>query len=539
MKWSSESHRGAAAHARNGAISRWVLVALALVGVSAAATVIPRKPVEDPLSFVVESVKRAPLEITITERGNLESSNSVTLACHVEGEAGTGILEIVPEGSRVEKDQVVIKLDASKLRNDAAAQQIVVEQAIATLKTAEKDLEIQKTQKESDIATAKLKLELAVLDLDKFKFGEYEQDLSTLDGDVELATADHNRAKDRLEFIQRLERKGYARLSELEIERNLARKAEIAQNVANKKKEVLTNFTYKRKLAELQANAVEFAHELKRVELKADAALAKKEADVTAAQLKFEVEKSKLDRLRSQIEMCVIRAPRDGLAVYINTRPGGGHWGSEPLIYPGAKVKELQGIVDLPDFNNMQVNARIHESKIAMVREGLPVTIRIDAHAGETYHGTVALVSPVAASSNWPNFNLKEYVTIIKITDETSRVSVLKPGETAEIEILVEQVAPVLQAPVQSFVERGGRHFAWLLASRGPVRREVELGRSNDQFIEVVGGLTEGDKVVLAPRNVLPKEVSRLEEELPIATPSPDSPHLLEPRELSLNSPGK
>src|SRR5262245_1488794 len=509
--------------ARRGAISKWLLFVPSLIGVSAAGMFISHDHVDELPNLVVETVRRAPFEITITERGNLESGNSVTLACRVEGEAGTGILEIVPEGTHVQKDQIVAKLDASKLRNDANEQQIVVEQAVATLKTAEKDLEIQKTQNESDIATATLKLELALLDLDKFRDGDYEQDLSTVEGEVELATADLARAKDKHAFTHRLERKGYARMSEVVTDGYLVRKAEIAQHVAHKKRDVLTKFTYKRQLAELQANTVEFGHELERVRLKADAALVKKEADLSAARLKYEVEKSKLERLRTQIELCVICAPRDGIVVHINTRPGGGRWGSEPLIYAGAKVKELQGIIDLPDFSNMRVNARIHESKIAMVRDGLDVTIHIDAHPGEKYHGKVTMVSPVALSGNWPNFNLKEYATIIKITDEPSRTKMLKPGETSEIEILVEQVPPVLQAPMQAFVERGGRHFAWVLESARPVRREVKLGRSNELVIEIIDSIDERDRVVLTPRIALTKESGRLEEELPITAPSADS----------------
>jgi hypothetical protein len=197
------------------------------------------------------------------------------------------------------------------------------------------------------------------------------------------------------------------------------------------------------------------------------------------------------------------------------------------LIYEGAKVKERQAIINLPDVSNMQVNARIHESKIDMVRESLPATIRVDALPGEIFHGEVSMVSLVPMSGNWPNINLKEYVTFIKITDETSKTSSLKPGLTAEVEILIDRLSSALQAPITAFVERGGRHFAWVLVNGQPVRREVKIGKSNELATQVIEdeslygrnqGLKEGESVVLNPRTVLPKEVALLEEEIPATT---------------------
>ncbi len=503
---------------RRGAIGKVLLVAIIVLGAAGGVLAWQGKLLSrggEKSQLIVEPVKRGPLEITITERGNLESANNQTLVCMVEGEAGTGILKIVDEGTLVEKDQVLVELDSSKLRNDATAQQIVVEQAAATLKTAEKNVEIQITQNDSDIAAAQLKLDLAVLDLKKYEEGEYEQLKNTIKGEIELAFEEQSRAKDKYDFTKRLIKKGYAKQSEVEADRVALSKANINLSVAEEKLTVLNNFTAKRQIAELHANSIEFERELSRVKLKAAAALAKYEADLSAARLKYEVEKSTYDKIQRQLEYCTIRAPRDGLVVYVNQRQGGFRGGSEPLIYEGAKVKERQPIINLPDVKNMQVNARVHESKISMVRKGLPATIHLDAKAGETFHGEVSTVSLVPTSGNWPNVNLKEYITFIKLTDEIEKVSQLKPGLTAEVEILIDRLSDVLQVPVQSFVERGGRHFAWVVEGEKIVRKEVKIGDSNDQVTQVVSGLVEGEKVVQTPRTVIPKEIVQLEEDVP------------------------
>jgi HlyD family secretion protein len=477
-----------------------------------------------PSNLILETVKRAPLEISITERGSLESAANMTLTCLVEGEAGTGILKIVEEGTRVTKDQVLVELDSSRLKNEATQQEIVVEQAQAAMKNAEKNVEIQKTQNESDIAAAELKLKLALLDREKYINGDFLQETKTIQGEIQLANEDLTRAQEKYAFTQRLIKKGYATQSELEADRIAVAKATIALSVADEKLRVLKDFTHERQLAEKESNAQEYERELARVKLKAEAALTQYEADFRAKTLTHQVEKEQFEKVKRQLQVCIIKAPRDGLVVYANTRTGGRGGSNEPLIFEGAKVKERQAIINLPDVSNMQVNARIHESKIDMVREGLPATIRVDALPGEVFRGTVNVVSLVPMSGNWPNFNLKEYITYIKITDESSKVSSLKPGLTAEVEILIDQIASTLQAPITAFVERGGRHFAWTLVDNKPVRREVKTGKSNELSTQIIEdeslygkdqGLKEGDTVVLNPRTVLAKEVTKLEEDVP------------------------
>jgi hypothetical protein len=202
------------------------------------------------------------------------------------------------------------------------------------------------------------------------------------------------------------------------------------------------------------------------------------------------------------------------MVVYSND--DGRNRSSGPQIYEGAVVRERQPLIDLPDVTKMQVSARIHESKIALVREGLTATVHVDANAGKSYHGNVRQVALVPNSASWPNRELKEYAAVVELTDQADEIAALKPGMTAVVEILADRLEAALQAPVQSFVERGGRYFTWVVDSEdGPQRHEIRPGKSNDKMIEIVDGLLEGDAVVLNPRSALPVEVAALEEQIP------------------------
>jgi HlyD family secretion protein len=463
-----------------------------------------------------EVVRRAPFEVKVTERGNLESANNLTLRCQVEGggaTAGTTILKIVEEGSLVETGQVVVELDSARLRDEALAQQIKLDAAQAALKTAQADVAIQKMQNESDLATAELNLELARLDLRKAKDGEHVQQKKISTGEIAMAGEYLKRAMDRWNFTERLMRKGFTTTKVLDADRVAVAKAKIDYDSARGKRKVLDDFTQKRELAELEANVAFDEQEVTRVKLRGDAASAQRERTLLARSRTFFLETQRHKKLMGQIEACTIRSPRSGIVVHANTIDGG-RSSPTPLVYEGATVRERQPLIHLPDLSQMRVQARVHESKITMLSTGLEAAVRVDAEPGETFQGIVEQVSLIPNSASWPNVNLKEYAVTIRLTDDPSRLVQLKPGMTAEVEVLVDRRESALQAPIQACVERSGRYFAWVVDAESHLERhEVRIGKTSEGALEIIDGLDVGEQVVLNPRSVLADEIAMLEQE--------------------------
>jgi len=157
-----------------------------------------------------------------------------------------------------------------------------VEQAAATLKTAETNLEIQEKQNESDIAAAKQKLELAILDLEKYKDGDYEQEKNTISGEIKLAQEELTRALDKYAFTSGWLKKDMPSKARSKPIASPSKKRNQSRRRRGKLR-VLENYTSKRQIAELESNSKEFERELARVKLKAEASLAKYRADLSAA----------------------------------------------------------------------------------------------------------------------------------------------------------------------------------------------------------------------------------------------------------------
>lgn len=471
------------------------------------------------LNLLTATVVRAPLELKVVERGSLESAANVTLRSEVEG--ANAIIKIVEEGTQASKGQLLVELDSSTLRSSQSVQQILVKTAETALDQSQKAVEIQKNLNETNIAAGKLKYELAQLDLEKYRNGEHRQLQNSIAGEITLAEEDYARAKEYYQFTKRLSKKGYVGSSNVEAERVALTKAEIGLQAAQEKLRLLNNYEHPRQLAEKTALALDTKRDQTRIANKAAAALIQAQSLVNRHLLTTQIERLKLERINGQIEACTIFAPQDGLVVYANEKNGRGS-SQDRTIRERALVRQRQPIINLPDVTRMQVNARIHESKIDLVAAGLPAQIRVDALPGRVFEGEVTSVSLVPLSANWPNVDLQEYSTIVGVHSSPETLS-LKPGLTAEVEILIERLTNVLQLPIQCVVERGGRHFAFVLDDGEPVRRELITGSSNEVVVQIKEGLDEGEVVVENPRSALSEMLDDLEQEVPADAGQPMS----------------
>ena len=88
-----------------------------------------------------------------------------------------------------------------------------------------------------------------------------------------------------------------------------------------------------------------------------------------------------------------------------------------------------------------------------------------------------------------------KYDTIIELPN----VGGLKPGMTAEVEVIIARHTDVLKVPVAAVVQTEDGDFCWVQTTEATTKIPLLLGDSNDVFVEVKQGLKEGDKVVLNP----------------------------------------
>jgi len=479
--------------------NKWALAAvLALLvlslGVRKAVTARSSGPDSLDGNISIFEVEQGPLTISVSCSGTIKAREQEVIKCEVEGQ--TTILSIIPEGERVQRGDLLIELDASRLQDERVDQEIRVQNAEAAFISAREQLEVVKNQATSDVDKAKLELQFAEEDLKNFVAGEFPKQLKEADARVTLSKGTRTRAVERVEGSERLAERNFITRTELEADRQDALKAQLDLELAEDEKQLLTDFTYKRELAQLESDARQADMALERTQRKASADVVQAEADLKAKESEYIRQKSKLEKIEEQIAKTQVYAPADGLVVYATSSQGSWRGNAEPLA-EGQEVRERQELIHLPTGSSFMAEVDVHEASLTKIKQGLPVYITVEALPGSSFQGEVVSVAPLPdAQSVWMNPDLKVYNTDIDIEGDATG---LRTGMTCLAEIIVEEYDDAVYVPVQAVVRVGGRPTVYLAKGKKAEAREVELGLDNNRMVRILVGLTPGERVLLTP----------------------------------------
>ena len=451
----------------------------------------PWRP-EKPKLGATHLVTRDDRVIPIRESGTVQAVKSIHIESEVEGQVR--IISIIPEGTLVKKDDLLVELDSSQLQDKLRQQEISLASAQASLTETQEALEIQKEQSKSDITAVELKLEFAGIDLKKYVEGDWPQEKREAQAEITIAEEELKRARNKLKWTEKLEGEGFVTRSELEADALAVKKAELDLVRAREKLRILEKYAYPRKLKELESKVEEAKRELARVNHKARAQLLQKQADLRAKQATFALEEQKLTKIKDQIDKCRIAAPAPGLVVYFSGR-WGRRWGASEIIQEGTMVRQRQKMITLPDVSAMRVEVSIHESAVDKVKPDQKVSITVDALPTRRFEAHVKSVAAIADSqSSWLNPDLKKYRTEVHIDSEPEG---LKPGMSAKVEIVVAELKNVVNVPIQAVTEHQKRECCYVVVDDHLEMRVVKLGMADDKRVVVEEGLAPGERVLL------------------------------------------
>ncbi len=456
------------------------------------ATVLWFVPFNKKSNIITAPATRGELVITVSERGELESSKSTDVLCEIEG--GAKIATIIEPGTLVKKGEELCKFDVNQLNESIGKQEVLWEQADGKAKAAQSDFEAQKDKSAQEIAKAELAYKLAKLDNDSYEVGEYQVELDKRKGAIELAKKELQEAEDNLEFTRELAKKGLAQLEQVRVQELGVENKKYLYKQQQADLMVFETFTKTRKMTELKGKADEAKMVLDQTKKIQAAALAKAETDMKAAAKTADLEKKQFDRVREQLSKSVLVAPQDGIVIYARRR----YWDEgDSGIRPGAQVFFQQPILTLPDLNRMQVKVRVHESVVKKVQKGQTATLQIEALPGVVLHGTVVSIA-TQAQQQWRS-GVKEYETVVSVDDLPPNAG-LRPGMSADVKILLKTVPDALTVPVQAVTEFDSKHVVYVETALGVERREVKVGENNETLVQILEGLAEGERVALDAR---------------------------------------
>jgi RND family efflux transporter MFP subunit len=184
---------------------------------------------------------------------------------------------------------------------------------------------------------------------------------------------------------------------------------------------------------------------------------------------------ARLDELRINLQNTVIVSPVNGFV-------------ARRAADPGAFVGQNAPVVDVVDIGRVRLVANVVEKDMKSLQTGDDTQVGVDAFPGEVFSGRIARVAPVLDPAT------RTATIEIEIPNPGFR---LKPGMYARVTVTTDERKDALVVPGNAVVDTGGRRGVFLAAENNTVSfRAVTVGVEESSQIEILDGLSEGDRVV-------------------------------------------
>ena len=154
----------------------------------------------------------------------------------------------------------------------------------------------------------------------------------------------------------------------------------------------------------------------------------------------------------------------------------------------GASVGTDANLFKIIDLSRVWIDANVFEKDLARVRMGQEVKVNLPALPGSTYTGRVILIDSVVDP---------ETRTIKVRTEVANPDSRLKPDMFANVEIVTDLNRSAISIPQTAVLNDGGKTVVFVAEGNGYQKREVHTGIQNGDRLEIVEGLSPGEKVVV------------------------------------------
>ncbi|HJS19836.1 MAG TPA: efflux RND transporter periplasmic adaptor subunit [Anaerolineales bacterium] len=189
---------------------------------------------------------------------------------------------------------------------------------------------------------------------------------------------------------------------------------------------------------------------------------------------------ARVDAAQATLKLASIIAPFDATV-------------TEAYPLPGDQVSAGSTAFRIDDLTSLFVDVDVSEVDINSVEVGQPALLTFDAILGREYHGEVVEVAEVGTSDQ----GVVNFKVTVELTDADENV---KPGMTAAVNIVVEEIEDVVLVPNRAVRLSEGERVVYLLIEGESVKREIRLGSSSDTMsVLAVGDVKEGDVVILNP----------------------------------------
>ena len=217
------------------------------------------------------------------------------------------------------------------------------------------------------------------------------------------------------------------------------------------------------------------------------------DARILAAREQVRVAEHQVVLAKTNLDDTVIRAPFSGVAISKDAQPGET---VSPVSAGGGFTRT--GICTIVDMQSLEIEVDVNEAYINRVRSGQDVSAALDAYPDFPIPARVITTVPTAdrqKATVLVRIGFNELDPRI-LPDMGVKVTFLRDDEGAG----APAARPVALVPKSAIRAQGDQQYAFVVSSNGIVdRRAVKIGGADGDRLEVLAGLTAGERVVVSP----------------------------------------
>jgi len=199
------------------------------------------------------------------------------------------------------------------------------------------------------------------------------------------------------------------------------------------------------------------------------------EAAYKQRQLDYANRSEDFKNLQFQLNWTKIRALSEG---YVTER----------LIEVGDRVNANEQVYTIEDFKPLLIRVYVPASDATQLKTKMPAEVRTEVLKGRIFKGDIKLINP----------RIDVQSGTVKVTVEVFDESLkLKPGMFVEVRIITGVKENLLVIPRKAVLYKQSRTYVFILKDNRVMQREITLGLVEEDQVEVISGLKEGDVIVV------------------------------------------
>lgn len=250
-------------------------------------------------------------------------------------------------------------------------------------------------------------------------------------------------------------------------------------------------------------------------------------AQMNSSQAQINQQRTGLSRIKYDISKTTIYSPMNGTVTQLNNELG------EKVL--GTISNQGSVIMTISDLSKMECQVEVGETDVTLVNLGDTAKIEIDAFPDKIFTGYVYEIANTATSKGMgTQEEVVNFIVKIRIIDNTFD---LRPGMSCTVDIIVDQRDNVLSVPIQSVTTREEEKTTGDIATESEIenlsresekklnkkikpkeivfvvdnsaakKSEVKTGISDDSYIEITEGVSEGQEIVKGSFKAITKEL--------------------------------